>query len=64
LNPKQTEPGNRKIRWHVTLDLVYEAGADDSCEEGVRRVRNAIRPVFENGSGIQEIYFTRLPEKI
>jgi hypothetical protein len=60
MNP---QPGKDRTIWHVTLDLVYEAPHEDSCQAGVKRIREALRPLFENGSGIKQLYFTGLPER-
>ncbi len=51
------------VKWHVTLDLVYDGGCDETCQKGVERIRAALKPAIENGSGIKQVYFMRLPEK-
>ena len=52
-----------KTLWHITLDLSYEGGEDDSCQDGVQKVLSALKPLTENGSGIKHVFIMRLPEK-
>jgi hypothetical protein len=63
LNIMDTNGNCGKARWHVTLDLVYEGGDNDSCHDGVERIRRALNPIIENGSGIKQMFIMRLPEK-
>ncbi len=49
--------------WHVMVDLAYESANSDSSQDGVEKVRNALNPLVENGSGIKQIIILRLPEK-
>jgi hypothetical protein len=52
-----------KTLWHITLNLSYEGGEDDSCQDGVQKVLSALKPLIENGSGIKQVLIMRLPEK-
>jgi hypothetical protein len=54
--------GDRTL-WHVVIDLAYEGTANDSCQDGVKKVRDILDPLIENRSGIKSVYFMRLPEK-
>jgi hypothetical protein len=49
--------------WHITVDLAYEGANNDSCQVGIERVRKALYPLIENGSGLKRINILRLPEK-
>jgi hypothetical protein len=44
-----------KTLWHIILDLTYEGGNNDSCQDGVDKVLSAMRPLVENDSGIKEV---------
>jgi hypothetical protein len=52
-----------KTLWHITVDLTYEGSIDESCQDGIERVRKALTPLIENGSGVKQIIIRRLPEK-
>jgi hypothetical protein len=52
-----------KARWHVKLEFVYEGREDESCQDGVRKIRTALEPLIENGSGIKQIFLLSLPER-
>jgi hypothetical protein len=49
--------------WHITVGLTYEASDNENCQIGVERVRKVLTPLIENGSGVKQIFITRLPEK-
>jgi hypothetical protein len=59
----QTTTNSTKILWHITVDIAYEGGENDSCQEGVRKVLSALTPLIENGSSFKQVFITRLPEK-
>jgi hypothetical protein len=52
-----------KALWHITLNLVYEGEANDTCQDGVERIRKALNPLIENGSGIKQMLIFGLPAK-
>jgi hypothetical protein len=52
-----------KTLWHITVGLTYEGSFDESCQDGIDRVRKALIPLIENGSGVKKIFFTTLPGK-
>ncbi len=52
-----------KALWHVTLTLTYEGGVNDSCQDGVEKIKKTLNPLIENGSGIKQMFFMSLPEK-
>ena len=54
---------SEKARWHVKIELEYDGGEDDSCQDNMTHVRQALKPLIENGSGIKKIFFLGLPEK-
>ena len=60
-NQDAVSPG--KAIWHIALDLDFEGGENDSCQEGVQKVLSVLEPLIQNGSGIKRIFVTRLPEK-
>lgn len=52
-----------KVLWHITLALTYEGGVDDTCEDGVGKIKKALYPLIANDSGIKQMCFMSLPEK-
>lgn len=59
----ETSRAEEKGLWNITLNLVYEGGVNDTCQDGVEKIRKALNPLIENGSGIKQMFITRLPEK-
>jgi len=52
-----------KVLWHIALALTYEGGMNDSCEDGVEKIKKALNPLIANGSGIKQLFLTSLPRK-
>ena len=52
-----------KTLWHITVSLTYEGLIDESCQDGIDRVKKVLNPLIENGSGVKQIFFTSLPGK-
>ena len=52
-----------KVLWHIELALTYDGGVNDSCEEGVGKIRKALIPLMVNGTGVRQIFITSLPKK-
>lgn len=59
-----TVKAEEKTLWHITIDLAYEGGDNDSCQERVNKVLSALSPLIENGIGIKQVLITKLPEKV
>ena len=59
----ETSRAEEKSLWHITLNLVYEGGNKDTCQDGIEKIRKALNPLIENGSGIKQMFFMSLPEK-
>jgi hypothetical protein len=59
----ETSRTEEKVLWHITLALTYEGGVNDTCQDGVEKIRKALSPLIANGSGIKQMFFTSLPEK-
>jgi hypothetical protein len=57
----ETDPS--KVLWHVTVDLAYEGGENDSGKDGVEKVLSSLKPLFENDNEIRHVIIMRLPEK-
>jgi hypothetical protein len=64
MNTVQQSIGNpaRKL-WHIVVDLGYEGGDNESCQDGVKKMLSALSPLTENGSGVKQVLIMRLPEK-
>jgi hypothetical protein len=59
----ETSGTKEKALWNITLNLVYEGEVNDTCQDGVEKIRKALSPLIENGSGIKQVFIMRLPEK-
>ena len=59
----QTCKVEEKSLWHITLDLIYEGGVNDTCQDGVETIRKALNPLIGNGSGIKQVFMMSLPGK-
>jgi hypothetical protein len=59
----QTNMSPGKTLWHITVDIAYEGGENDSCQDGVQKVLSALTPLIENGSGFKQVLIMGLPEK-
>jgi hypothetical protein len=55
------DPG--KTLWHVAVDVAYEGGDTDSCQDGIQRVLSTLEPLTRNGSGIKQVLILKLPDK-
>jgi hypothetical protein len=62
-NP-ETFRNEEKVLWHITLALTYEGGVNDTCQEGVGKIKKALNPLTANGSGFKQMFFMSLPEKV
>jgi hypothetical protein len=54
---------DERTLWHITVGLTYEGSITESSQDGIERVRKALIPLIENGSGVKQIFIMRLPEK-
>ena len=52
-----------KTLWHVTVNLAYEGGENDSGQAGVEKVLSALKPLIDSGGDIKHVILMRLPEK-
>jgi hypothetical protein len=59
----ETGRTKEKALWNITINLVYEGEVNDTCQDGVEKIRRALNPLIENGSGIKQMFIMRLPEK-
>ncbi len=55
--------GPDKTLWHVTVNLAYEGGENDSGRAGVEKVLSTLNALIGNGSDIKHVILMRLPEK-
>lgn len=55
--------GTGKAQWHIKLEFIFEGGEDDTCQDGVQKIRTVLKPIIENGSGIKQVFLLSLPEK-
>ncbi len=58
-----TQDNEERAIWHVVVDVAYEGTNNETCQDGVEKVMNALNPLIENGSGIKRVFLMRLPEK-
>jgi hypothetical protein len=52
-----------KVLWHIKLAITYEGGDNDTCLDGMGKIKKALNPLITNGSGINQVLFMSLPEK-
>jgi hypothetical protein len=58
-----TRTTEQKPLWHVTVDLAYYGSPEESCQDGVRRIRKALDPILHNRSGVKDMYIVKLPAR-